>query len=112
MAVRVYEHGSRSSCDDDVVESKLNAVADRYLFLKSLLEERVKVSQKFVEFHWLAESVARESDLFAKSLSKFDSKEVTAFVGLQTFWTKIQRVHRLLAYAAQDFLLHLSRVSA
>lgn len=106
----MYEHGSPSSCDDDV-ESELNAVADRYSFLKRLLEERVKVSQKFVEFHWLAESVARESHLFAKSpSSKFDSKEATAF--RHTFSTKIQRVRRLLAYAAQDFLLHLSRVSA
>lgn len=102
-------HKSLSQGTSDDVTNKLKAITNHYLYLKKVLEGRIKLSQKYVEFHSLAASVVHELDLFTKSLSTIESKDVIRFV--ETSWMKIKQIHEKLVYAAEDFLFDLSQVS-
>lgn len=98
----------RGNTRDDV-NNKLKMITSHFQYLKKTLEERIRISSKYVEFHSLAVLLENELDSFARSLTAIDSVEVLKFVEPASL--KIKQLHSKLIYKADNFLQDLAQVN-
>lgn len=96
-----------SNTKEDILQ-KLEMITGHWEYLKKTLEERIRLSVKYVKFHSLAVSLANELDSFDKSLAKVDTLEMVTLP--KQYSDNIDQLYVQLNDVANEFLQELSQV--